>query len=413
MKKILLGFMCLVFTVFTLTACSRHQLKTNAIELSKSFSRNTTETVELNEQFKTTMTEFSMKLFKGIMTKDTENDLVSFLSAAICLAMIANGADGTTKLQMEQALGMDIEMLNKCLYAYTSSLYNSDDCKLNLANSIWFRNEENRLHVNDEFLQINANWYNAQVYAAPFDDSTTKDINNWCKYYTDGMIEKMIDTINADAVMYLINALSFDAKWANKYEENDVFDGVFTNYDGKKKNVKMLSSKESVYFSSDKVEGFAKNYSGDKYSFMALLPNKGIDIYDYINSLDGNEWLNLWNTRKSTPLSAIMPEFTYSSSMKLNDVLKSMGMTDMFEDYADFSKLGYSEISNLCISDVSQKTFIQVDRNGTKAAAITWGTAPDSAIEEKIRIVLNRPFIYSIVDNATGLPIFIGAVTNL
>ena len=87
---------------------------------------------------------------------------------------------------------------------------------------IWFRDEENRLHVNESFLQANADWYDAQIYAAPFDQSTLKDINTWCKQHTDGMIEKMIDKIDANTVMYLINALTFDAKWATKYEKRCV-----------------------------------------------------------------------------------------------------------------------------------------------------------------------------------------------
>ena len=108
-----------------------------------------------------------------------------------------------------------------------------------------------------------------------------------------------------------------------------------------------------------------------------------------------------------------MPEFTYSVSMKLNDTLKTMGMTDMFGDNADFSKLGYSERGNIYCSEVCQKVFIQVDRNGTKAAAITWGGMNDKVAIEARSVILDRPFVYAIVDNATGLPIFIGAVTAL
>ena len=227
------------------------------------------------------------------------------------------------------------------------------------------------------------------------------------------MIEKMIDKIDTDTVMYLINALTFDAKWATKYEKKDVGDGHFTNYDGTQKTVQMLSSEERTYFATDGVKGFAKNYAGDRYSIVALLPDQGTDIYDYIGTLDGAGWMNLWNSRESASVKVKMPEFTYSVSMKLNDTLKTMGMTDMFSDSADFSKLGYSERGNIYCSEVCQKVFIQVDRNGTKAAAITWGGMKDKAVMEVHSVILDRPFVYAIVDNATGLPIFIGAVTAL
>lgn len=411
-KKFLLSFFSLLLAGILLLSGTSCAMQISAEELSKDYERKATEIGEVSEAFKTAMADFSMSLFKGLLTRDDENDLVSPLSAVICLAMIANGADGETKAQMEAAFGMDVDTLNRSLYAYTASLYRAKDCKLNLADSIWFRDEENRLHVNESFLQANADWYDAQVYAAPFDQSTLKDINTWCRQHTDGMIEKMIDTIDENTVMYLINALTFDAKWATRYEKKDVGDGRFTNYDGTQKTVQMLSSEEHTYFSAGNVKGFAKNYAGDRYSIVALLPDEGTDIYDYIGTLDGAGWMNLWNSRESASVKVKMPEFTYSASMKLKDTLKAMGMTDMFDGSADFSKLGYSEHGNLYCSEVCQKVYIQVDRNGTKAAAVTWGAMDGGAIETN-SVILDRPFVYAIVDNATGLPIFIGAVTVL
>lgn len=412
LKGIVISIVCLVLVGMMVVPYSLRTLVVSATDLSKGYSRKTADTGEVSEEFKTAMADFSFNLFRGLVTKDDDNDLISPLSAIVCLAMIANGADGETKLQMEQAFGMDVETLNKSLYAFTSSLYRAKDCKLNLADSIWFKDDDT-LQINEDFLQINADWFDAQIYAAPFDQSTVKDINAWCKHYTDGMVDKIIDRIDGGTLMYIINALTFDAKWATKYEKEQIEDGLFTNYDGEQKTVKMLSSKEATYLSAEGVRGFAKNYAGNKYSIVALLPDEGTDIYDYIATLDGRSWLSLWNTRRSSGLSVKMPEFTYSSNMRLNDVLKSMGMTDMFDGKADFSKLGYSRNGNIYCSEVCQKTFIQVDRNGTKAAAITWGAVKDAAYYEPLSIILDRPFVYCIVDNATGLPIFIGAVTSL
>lgn len=414
LRGVLVSCLCLLLAVSTLISCSSCALGISASELSAGFNRTATEKGLVSDEFKAAMADFSMSLFKGIITKDSENDLVSPLSAIICLAMIANGADGDTRSQMEAVFGMDIATLNECLYAYTSSLYSSGDCKLNLADSIWFRDEKSGLHVNESFLQTNANWYDAQIYAAPFDDTTLKDINNWCKKHTGGMIEKMIDEIPADTVMYLINALSFDAKWEGKYEKGDVQDGTFKNYDGTTASVKMLSSEEGVYLTGEGVIGFAKKYSGGAYSIVALLPDEGADIYEYIASLDGGLWMSLWESRQSTAVRVKMPEFTYSAKMKLNDTLSALGMTDMFSgDAADFSNLGYSEIGNIYCSSVEQKVFIQVDRHGTKAAAITWGNIKNESAPIMPYVALDRPFVFAIADNATGLPLFVGAVTVL
>lgn len=414
LRRIVTQVICLTLAGILLLSCTSCGLSVSAAELSKDYHRKATETGEVTDEFKRKVADFSFALFQGIVTKDDSNDLISPLSAILCLAMLANGADNQTKTQMEAALGMDVERLNRSLYAYTSSLYHADDCKLSLADSIWFRDEKNWLHINEEFLQTNADWYDAQIYAAPFDDTTLKDINAWCKHYTDGMIEKMIERIDTETVMYLINALTFDAKWAEKYEESDVAEGRFTNYNGSQETVQMLSSQEDTYLTAQGVRGFAKNYTGDQYSLVALLPDEGIDLYDYIQTLDGASWMSLWNSRKTADVTVKMPEFTYSSNMKLNDTLKAMGMTDMFAENADFSKLGYSEIDNIHCSEVCQKAFIQVDRNGTKAAAITWGGMANCGIDIETRIViLDRPFVYLIVDNTTGLPLFIGAVTAL
>ena len=396
---ILLAMIALV----TLTSC---EVSVDAAtNLADGYSRNSTETGEITEEFKTAMANFSMTLFKNTLTKDDKNDLNSSLSAMMCLAMIANGANGDTKTQMENVLGMDIDSLNKALYAYNSSFYRADNCKLNLANSIWFRDDEAAINVEKDFLQTNANWYDAQIYKAAFDHSTIKVINNWVKENTEGMIDEIINSIDDDTIMYLINALAFDAEWAVKYVDNDVIDYTFTNYDQKEHQVTMLSSQENTYIQSDEVVGFKKNYAGDTYSFVALLPNEDIDIYDYINSLDGEKWLNLWASQSTEKVYVKMPEFTYDCSMILSPILKSLGMTDMFDgNKADFSKLGRSKRGNIYVSDVCQKTYIKVDRNGTKAAAVTWG---------EMKNTTTVYFVYAIVDNATGLPLFTGAVTYL
>jgi serpin B len=397
-----------------LFSCASCALSVSATELSDGYSRKATETGIVSDEFIEEMADFSLSLFRGTITKDSDNDLVSPLSTLIVLAMIANGADGETRVQMESALGMNIDTLNECLYAYVSGLYISDSCKVNLADSIWFRDSNERLHVNEEFLQTNADWYNAQIYAAPFDSTTVNDINNWVNHYSDGMIDSILNEIPDNSIMYLINALVFDAKWEDKYEKNDVNDGTFTNYDKTETTAKMLFSEESVYLYGDGVKGFAKNYSGGAYSFVALLPDENTDIYDYAASLTGKAWLSLWNSRETATVQVCIPEFTYTAQMKLNDVLAAMGMTDMFDhDQSDFSRLGYSQFGNIYCSAVEQKIFIIVDRNGTKAAALTWGIMGGNDAPEENIIYLNRPFVYAIVDNSTGLPLFFGVVTYL
>ena len=406
-----LGSVLLAVTI--LSNCTSCALRTSAAELSEGYSRKATEQGTVDDAFITALSNFSLSLFRESVKKDASNDLISPLSATLCLAMLANGANGNTKTQMENVLGMNTDALNKSLYSYVSKLYTSDSCKVNLANSIWFRNTYQD-QISKNFLQTNADWYNAQIYSTPFDNTTVKDINNWVKHYSDGMIDSILNKISPSAVMYLINALTFDAKWETKYEKDQIRENLFTNYDKSQTTTEMMYSEESVYLSNEGVQGFAKNYAGGQYSFVALLPEENKDIYGYAASLDGEAWRSLWQSRENTAVQVSIPEFSYDRQRSLIGALKNMGMTDMFDEtLADFSALAPKDF--LYCSEINQKVFIEVDRNGTKAAAITWaGMNKSSAmIEDQKTVYLDRPFLYAIADNHTGLPLFLGIVTAL
>ena len=417
MKKLL----PLALSVFTLvSACSCVQSKQVAAEeLSKNYKRVATETVADLTDFEARFTDFSLNLFQKTVTENGQNQLFSPLSAALCLALINNGANGNTRAQLETLFGMDTDTINRSLYAYTSSLYNGEDCKLNLANSIWLKNDA--LNVNPEFLQANADWYNAQAYAAPFDQTTVNDINNWCYNHTSGKIDKILNEIPSLAVMYLINAVDFDAKWLDKYERGDIEKGIFQSYSGETRDVTMLYSEESRYFIDENSVGFTKAYKGGQYHFMALLPDEGVDIYEYIDSLNAEKWAGLWESADTSredyvyrEVHARIPEFKYETELSLKETLQTLGVTDMFsKTEADFSNIDNTQ--PLYCDVIKQKTLIELDRNGTRAAAITWGGfgAMSAGPSEPLYITLDRPFVYAIIDDAHNLPIFLGAVTDI
>lgn len=418
MKKFGLTILCILLSAGMLFASTGCQTVSASGELSAGYTRNVAGTVAVNEAFAENAANFSLEFFREALDENGENQLVSPLSAMLCLALVANGAAGDTLAEMEAVFGMDIETLNESLYSYMAALYSGENCKVTQANSIWFRDAD-YLTVREDFLQTNANWYAAQVYEAPFDESTMHDVNNWVKKHTDGMIDSILSEPPAkEAIMYLINTLVFDAKWQTKYEKDDVRDCTFTNADGSKTTVDMMYSDESVYLSGEGFSGFAKNYEGNAYSFVGLLPeDESTDIFAFAKSLTGEGWTEMWNGRRYAPVYAGIPEFSYDSYIPLNEVLEAMGMKEMFmpED-ADFSRLGESVRGNIYCSSVEQKTFIDVSRNGTKAAAVTWATMVECTLAapvERHTVILDRPFVYAIVDNATGLPLFIGVVTQM
>ncbi len=416
MKKQSKFLSCLLTAMMlcTATAC-QFDKKIVSAEVSKDYTRNTAEQGEVTQDFQQKTADFSFSMFQNSVNKEKSKHLLSPLSATLCLALIGNGASGNTRAQIENALGMSTDQLNRSMYAYTSSLYSGKDCKVSLANSIWMK--DGAINVKPEFLQTNANWYGAQAYVAPFDLTTLSDINNWCYNHTDGKIDKIIDRIGKDEVMYLINTVDFDAKWATKYERSDIENGVFHNYDGTENDVKMMYSTQYGYFMDETCVGFAKDYQDRKYSFVGLLPNEGVDVYDFVQSLNGEKWTALWESTKENPERTVhirIPEFTYETEMPLNSALNALGIQDMFSpELADFS--GIDDTQALHCSYVKQKAFIQVDRNGTKAAAVTIGgfKVMSAAPLDPLYITLDRPFVYAIVDNEYKLPLFLGMVSAL
>lgn len=398
-----------------MTSCA---LRVKAEEISAGYTRQTDETATVSDAFIAAMADFSLTLANTTVAMEKEgkaNHLISPLSAMICLSMLANGAKGETLTQMEAALGMPIEDLNKALYAYTSGLYAGDGCKVSLADSIWYRDGDG-FTVREEFLQTCADWYEARQYAAPFDETTRKDINKWVEKYTDGMIDSILnDPIPADAVMYLINALVFDAKWEEEYEKKDILSDTFTSRSGAESPVEMMCSEESRYLTVEGGYGVARPYKGNAYCFVGLLPEEGTDIYDFAASITGEDWVAMWQGQIRTTVNTRIPEFTYASDMRLTPVLQEMGMTDLFDGgLADLSGIG-GGAGNLYCSGVYQKTFIEVNRHGTKAAAITWGEnkCESAAPIEVQNVYLDRPFVYAIVDTEVGLPLFVGVVTEI
>ncbi len=360
-----------------------------------------------------TMTDFSVKLFKASFEGEN-NTLISPLSVISALAMTAGGANGDTLTQMEQVFGMDRESLDEYLASYINGLPQGEKYKLDLANSIWINNSGNFTPSGD-FLQHNADYYGADIYESPFDEATLRDINNWVKEETDGMIDSILNQIPAEAIMYLINALAFDAEWEEIYEKNNIRDDDFTKEDGSTVNVDFMYSTESAYIEDELAKGFIKYYSGREYAFVALLPNEGVSVEDYISSLDGEKLNKMLTEPMSATIYASLPKFETEYSVEMSDILSALGMPNAFDSLmADFSLMGTAD-GNIYINRVLHKTFISVGEKGTRAGAVTAVEMDcESAMMplEPKEIYLDRPFVYMLIDCENGIPFFIGTMMD-
>ena len=366
------------------------------------------------------LTDLSLRL-AALSAEKGESSVVSPISALICLALMANGANGETLAQIETALGVEIEELNAFMADLTATVlgYDNESCELRLASSIWIK-EDAALRVNDEFLRTNAQSYRAQIYSSPFDKRTARDINAWIERSTDGLIKDMLDEADPSAMMYLISTVAMDAKWQEKYEKSAVRDSAFTNYSGETKQVETMFSTEGRYLANESCCGFVKNYHGGRYALATLLPNEGVDVYDMLSTLSGESWKALLDGCKSGVIvKTSMPSFSIEQRLDLAASMAALGITDMFDsDAADFSRLGSYGGEGLYCSSFEQKTVIDVNSDGTRAASASVGVmAPTSAgpspEEQKIyQVYLTRPFIAAVIDLETGLPMFISVVSE-
>ena len=363
------------------------------------------------------VTDFALSLLREERSGSV-SVLLSPVSILNALGMVANGASGTTLKQIETATGMSLHQLNDFLYTYRMSLpADSKTCKAALANSAWLRDT---FRVEDAFLRSCVNYYSAEVYRSAFDGGLVTDLNRWVSKKTDGMISDLLEKEpGAQTMLYLVNAACFDAKWETPYtKENVRTDGIFTAASGKRQTADYLDSHETIYLSGNNASGFLKPYDGGKYAFVALVPDEGVTLADYLRNLTGEHLYQLITDHHYANVQASIPKFTARSELELEEPLRAAGISDLFDvSAADLRGLGSAPSGNtLYVNSVLHKTYLELDENGTKAAAATsldvnGGAAPPS--EDIKTVTLDRPFLYMVVDTHACVPLFMGTVTSM
>lgn len=367
--------------------------------------------------------DFSVRLFQNAVNPPCEstkvaddNVLIAPTSVLAALAMTANGAKGDTLTQMEEVFGIACEPLRDYVKTYLNNLPNEEKYKLHMANSIWIKEDED-FTVNQEFVEINESFFDANVFEEEFDKKTLREMNGWVNKNTDGMIEEVLNEIPQDAVMYLINALAFEAEWEEIYKTTQIREGKFTLANGMVQDVEYMYSEENVYLEDEKAIGFVKYYKDQEYAFAALLPNEDVRISEYVEGLSGARLKELLDNSQEVQVNASIPKFDIEDDLLLNDILKVMGMTDVFDEKkADLSGIGTHADGNLYVDRVIHKTHMQVDEKGTKAGAATVVEVAKECAMEMIEVKtvrLDRPFVYMIIDCETNQPIFMGTMQQV
>ena len=354
--------------------------------------------------------DFACKLFRTINEQKKGSTIVSPISVSYVLGMLNEGADGETRQQITDVLGLggSVQEINKYFKKMMGDAQSVDpSVTLKSANCIYFRLG---VRINPKYKADMQNYYDANVEAINFNSSSiVNKINNWCKTHTDGMIPELVTKgeLNPLAVMYLLNAVYFKASWTDLFDPESTRDIDFITHDGKTVKRPMMHRRDIVaYGKNDLCKMLCLPYGNKAYSMVVLLPNEGKTTDDIIRNLSAQK-LKEWQSQMRTEeVDVLMPRFTTESETHLEDILSSMGMPLAFGGDAEFPNMIQKE--RLSVSMMKQKAKIEVSEEGTKAAAVT--------VEEDITIGVNfykyfyatRPFVYYIMEKSTGAIYFMG-----
>jgi len=359
--------------------------------------------------------KFGLKLFKEISKNQTDSNIfISPLSVTMALGMTFNGAAGETQTAMRNTLeygDLSIDEINQS-YAGLIDLLTSADSKVKfqIANSIWYRNT---FSVLADFINVNTKYFDAEVSALDFDQSNAADIiNSWVNEKTNGKITEIVPKpISSEMVMYLINAIYFKGSWTYEFSKEHTTDELFYLSSGSSTTCKMMSHKcDHPYFSNDQFQAIDLAYGDAGFSMTIFLPAYGSDVNSLIESLDNNSWNDWLSQLDTAEVSLYMPKFKTTYKLGMKDILSTLGMEIAFAPgQADFSKINAD--ADLYISEVMHKTFVDVNEEGTEAAAVTSvgvGTTSFGPVSPTMRI--DRPFVFAIRERQSGTILFIGKI---
>lgn len=373
----------------------------------------------MDEQYR----RYCFDLLKQTITDNQTNSNVMISPASIMMAldMAAAGAKGDSLKQLTDLFAPGQGPLSQQAYAAAlmDKINKAENVEFSCANAAWANRSLLGDNVNLEYVDYITKTFKAEYTLADFDDKTPDQINKWVDKNTDHMIKKLVDKLSDETVMVLVNAIAFEGKWADPYDESQIMEGGFTNYDGSTKTVKFLHCGSDNYYESDKAVGFMKAYKGNKYAFLTILPkDEKANANEFAKSFTAEDYEKFIKSVSGDYLVVTqMPEFKSEFEAGMSDTLINMGCKDIFsKEAADLSGIAGKK-GDLYVSKVLHKTFIEVNATGTKAAAATAvmvDVAGAEPVTKEIRkVICDRPYVYAIVDTETMSPIFVGTVNEL
>ena len=361
---------------------------------------------------------FGMKLFQALHADAPEENLfISPLSISMALGMTLNGADGDTRSEMADALqksGMSEQDINESYLSLIELLASLDDkVTFDIANSIWYREGFN---VNEDFLTKNRTYFFAEVAALDFNRQEAVDeINAWVDTKTNGLIDKIIESIDPETLMYLINAVYFKGDWTYQFDPDFTQEESFFNLNDTPSMIDMMSLRGTFqYYLSDRAAFIDLPYGDSLFTMSIVLPHTNQDMEDILDGTQENILTPFDANKAYTTLDVYLPKFQLEYKKSLNQILQTLGIQKAFiAQQADFSRI--NDQRELYISEAIHKTFVEVSEEGTEAAAVTAIGIGTTSVGDPLPPVMrvDKPFLFIIRENNSGAYLFAGKINSL
>ena len=405
MKQVLFGMLlCLPFV-----ACN-DDVEDPASPTLQPIELNATEK-EMAAQQGDFASTLSLELCRQLGGEKTDNWLVSPFSLQCALGMLSNGASGETHDEILHTLGLSQysqEEVNAYFRKLIEGLHTVNSAiTVKTANSVW---GNAGVPLKEDFQKTNIENYAATVSQLDFSDPSAVDkINAWCNQTTEGLIPAILDEVNPTAIVYLLNSLYFKARWESEFSPEKTQEGDFTTSSGKVIKAHFMQAKRmAAYVKNEWFTSTSLSYQNDSYVMRLILPQPEISIDQVLQALSESDE-NLWKNTILADINLKMPRFALENKLDLVSALQALGMKKAFTNEADFSSM--SDIATY-ISLVQQATRLKVDEEGSEGAAVTVieGDLMSPLPEEKVDFFLDRPFLFQIIEPATGTVLFMGQV---
>lgn len=409
-KKLLIA--CLALMALTMTSCNNSDDNNDSTPQAREWKPGTIALESSEQTMAVNNNDFAFRLFSQCETANAgQSNLVSPLSMTYLMAMLSDGAKGQTRTEIIDMLGFkgydDTAVRKFCQTVMSASQQMDGRIQLETANALFL---QDGFPVKESYTSTISNYYRGDAQSLDFRNGSDAvgRINQWCSDHTHGLIPTFVKEVAPETKLMSLNAIYFKGQWYNQFDKSRTQDATFTREDQTKTSVKMMNQREDFdYTDNEAWQMVVLPYGNGSFRMAVMLPKEGKTVADIASGLTASTFAEALEKAKSHDVTLSLPRFSTSIELNCKDLLKAMGAATMFSMNADFRNISDA---TLYVSQVKQKATIEVNEEGTTAAAVTGDgmLTTDFNYGKRITFCADHPFLYVIYESSSKLIYFIG-----